>query len=143
MNPVDQDPQIQAKILVLKESHANESCKLNTLRNEVEDIESSLAEIMNFMKKRLPSHQEESPITSEEDHEVVFIKETKATTNDVRDGYSTSSTSSSSTGFDISRRDKTAEITLKNVATTRARDTFIMVQTSPFLSLWLPYPRLH
>ena len=131
MNPADPEPQLQDELQALKESHAQESCKLTALQAAVHDMQSSLQELMNLAKKRSPSHQAESPITSEEDHEeihgVLYLGETSASRKDVRDGYSTSSssssTSSSSTSYDIPSRDRTASIALQNGIST-ARDTF-------------------
>ena len=127
MNPADQEPQSQDEFQPLKKSHAQESCKLSSLEAEVLVIKSSLAEMLDLMKKRTPCHQAESPITSEKDHEVLYLRETIASTNNARDGNSTSSssssTSSSSTSYDIPCRARTAAITLKNVIP-MARDTF-------------------
>ena len=144
MNPANQEPQPLDELQASKESHAQESCKLTSLQAEVMLMKSSLAEMLDMMKKRSPSHQAESPITSEEDHEedhgVLFLKETTASGKDVRDGYSTSSssssTSSSSTSYDIPSRARTASIALKNGAS-MARDTFLTAQAYKLPMLWL------
>ena len=51
MNPANQEPQPLDERQVLKESHAQESCKLTSLQAEVMLIKSSLAEMLDMMKQ--------------------------------------------------------------------------------------------